>query len=274
MRENRVAKDCRGQKGINSEMQMTYSRDFYREENREALDAARIIVPLVIELINPDSVVDVGCGLGAWLSIFKNYSANTILGVDGVWVDKDKLLIPKEKFVVADLSKPFELDRQFDLVVCLEVAEHLPCECAGTLINTLTNLGRVVLFSAAIPFQGGTHHLNEQWPDYWAKLFREKGYIVIDCIRYKVWNNHGIAAFYAQNILLYVDENYIQSYEQLKHELNISHTTTLSIVHPNIYMAHVFPFLYKLRIILGKIFPRRLMNSIKKRIVPSYISTE
>jgi hypothetical protein len=62
--------------------------------------------------------------------------------------------------------------RTFDLAICLEVAEHLPPEAAEGFIDSLTRLAPVVLFSAAITFQVGNQHLNGQWPDYWATLFR------------------------------------------------------------------------------------------------------
>ena len=63
-----------------------------------------------------------------------------------------------------DLAQPLQIDRRFDLALSLEVAEHLPPECGSEFVQTLTDLSSVILFSAAIPFQGGTDHLNEQWP--------------------------------------------------------------------------------------------------------------
>lgn len=102
---------------------------------------------------------------------------------------KKKLEIPEERFLSFELNNPFRIDRQFDLVISLEVAEHLPKECAATFVDSLTRLGPVILFSAAIPFQGGTDHINEQWLDYWAKYFQEKGYVAIDCIRKRIWQN-------------------------------------------------------------------------------------
>ena len=96
------------------------------------------------------------------------------------------------------------MDREFDLVPSLEVAEHLPKPCAEEFVDSLTRLGSSILFSAAIPLQGGKHHLNEQWPAYWARYFQERGYVAIDCIRDKIWQDDNVEFWYARNILIFV----------------------------------------------------------------------
>ena len=165
----------------------TYSSDFYKNIQIDSRQSAREIVPLVLELIPCKQVIDVGCGIGSWLSVFQEFEVESIFGVDGEWVDEKMLEIPPEVFRSFDLTKPFSMDRKFDLVVSLEVAEHLPHESAKQFVDSLVSLGPVILFSAAIPFQGGTNHINEQWPHYWLKLFQERGYVGIDCLRKKVW---------------------------------------------------------------------------------------
>jgi len=69
----------------------------------------------------------------------------------------------------------------------MEVAEHLSEARAASFVEDLTALGSVILFSAAIPFQGGEHHINEQWPEYWALMFRGFGYDCADVLRELVW---------------------------------------------------------------------------------------
>jgi hypothetical protein len=71
------------------------------------------------------------------------------LGYDGPHVTP--LCIPKDRFAAVDLRQPLPADRKFDLAISGEVAEHLP----ATLVGTLTSVSDVVLFSAAIPGQGG-----------------------------------------------------------------------------------------------------------------------
>ncbi len=215
----------------------SYTKHFYKYHREGSRQSAREIVPLILELIQPERVIDVGCGAGIWLSVFQEYGVEDVWGIDGDWVDTRMLQIPEERFFPFDLKKPFQLDKQFDVVMSLEVAEHLPGECAATFVDSLTRLGPVVLFSAAIPFQRGTHHLNEQWPDYWARHFQEKGYVAIDCIRKKIWQNDDVEWWYAQNILMFVRQNYLESHPVLKKEFEYTNPSQLSIIHPKLYLT-------------------------------------
>jgi len=214
-----------------------YSRRFYRKQSLGSLSSAREIVPLILELIQPTSVIDVGCGIGTWLSVFKEHYIDDILGVDGDYVDRKMLLIPEERFMPLDLTKPIRMQRHFDLVISLEVAEHLPEVYADVFVETLTRLGTLVLFSAAIPFQRGTGHANEQWPDYWAEKFEKRGYVPVDCLRRRIWQNQDVEVFYAQNLLMFIDERELERYPTLKIERE--RTGQLSIVHPAIYMGNI-----------------------------------
>ncbi|MGH7807740.1 MAG: class I SAM-dependent methyltransferase [Thermodesulfobacteriota bacterium] len=223
----------------------SYSKEYYQELKKGSLQSAREVVPLVLELIQPRHIIDVGCGLGIWLSVFKEFGVEEIWGVDGEWVNKDMLSFSREQFLSTDLGKPFRIDRQFDLVVSLEVAEHLPIECAETFVDSLTGLGPVILFSAAPPFQGGTNHLNEQWPDYWANYFLNKGYLTIDCLRKKLWQKDNVEWWYIQNILFFVRKDCLENYPLLKREYEHTALYPLSIVHPRPYLElqqHVAEF--------------------------------
>lgn len=214
-----------------------YTRNFYEYQRERSRNSAREVVPLVMELINPGSVVDIGCGSGAWLSVFRENQVEDIYGLDGDWVDPEMLFIPAKHFAKVDLKEAVKLDRQFDLVMSLEVAEHLPAERAGALVDSLTALGPVILFSAAIPGQGGTHHVNEQWPDYWVQLFQKRGYAVIDCLRKKVWMNENVEWWYAQNLLLFVHLDQLDQYPRLRRELDNTSHSQLALVHPQLYLA-------------------------------------
>jgi SAM-dependent methyltransferase len=187
-----------------------YDASYYATEGPAAnLQSAKTVVPIVMSLVQPRSVVDVGCGSGAWLSIFRECGADRILGLDGDYVEPSWLVIPNHCFRAIDLSKPFDVDAKFDLVVCLEVAEHLPKESSAEFVRSLVNLAPIVLFSAAIPLQGGTHHVNEQWPEFWQSLFRRHGYRALDLIRTRIWKNPEVKYWYRQNIFLFVREDLI-----------------------------------------------------------------
>ncbi len=215
-----------------------YSDSFYSAHAVGARSSARVIVPLVQELLEPRSVIDVGCGAGSWLAVWKEMGVQQILGVDGDWVESSVLQIPPDVFQSADLTLPLKMPRRFDLAMSLEVGEHLPASCAGAFVKSLVGLADSVLFSAAIPGQGGTHHVNEQFPEYWAEIFAAHGYRAIDCIRSQVWANPQVDWFYAQNVLLYASEIAIAANSRLA--ANLDRTPAhLAVVHPQLYLAHV-----------------------------------
>lgn len=212
-----------------------YSKDYYKKLQAGARASAAAIVPLIIGWISPRSVIDVGCGSGTWLSVFRAAGVSEILGVDCLDADEDLLEIPPQHLLPHDLTLPLRLDREFDLVVSLEVAEHLTPEHAAPFVRTLTRLGPVVLFSAAIPFQGGRSHFNEQWPFYWVQHFQERGYVVIDCIRDRVWNNTTVDWWYSQNSMIFVRDSSLSQYPLLRRELESRDRSALSLVHPRKY---------------------------------------
>jgi len=163
-----------------------------------------VLASLLIGLVRPQSVVDVGCGVGNLLKAFADQGVTDLLGIDGPWVPRDLLSVPASVVETHDLSRAYRPSRRFDLVVSTEVGEHLPGEAAEMFVDTLTGLGPVVAFGAAIPLQGGTHHVNEQWPAYWAKLFRARGYLVLDCLRPRLIGDPRVAELIGQNMVLYI----------------------------------------------------------------------
>lgn len=164
--------------------------------------SANVLLPILFDDINPGSVLDVGCGTATWLAVCADLGVTDFIGIDGTYVDTKSLMIPQSKFLATDLREPFDLNRKFDLIICLEVAEHLPTKSATILVQNLVKHGNEILFSAAIPGQGGQNHLNEQWPEYWQSLFLKHGYYLHDVIRPKIWGNENIDWWYRQNIFL------------------------------------------------------------------------
>lgn len=214
-----------------------YNKAFYDRLHAGVVRSAEVIVPIVLQLVPAQSVVDVGCGEGAWLGAFQRFGVPEIFGIDGDYIDGSALQIPRESFLAADLEKPLRLSRDFDLAVSLEVAEHLPEGAASSFIESLTRLAPAVLFSAAVPFQGGTHHVNEQWPEKWAEHFEHHGYMPVDAIRKRVWGNEAVAWWYAQNTLLFVRRDYIDRSAPLKEEFRCTSASQLCLVHPRKYLA-------------------------------------
>jgi len=164
--------------------------------------------------------------------------------------------------LIADFTRPLPVHRQFDLVVSLEVAEHLPSAHAETFVQSLTRLGPVVLFSAAIPFQGGTGHLNEQWPDYWAAKFAKRGYVVVDAVRGRIWDIEDIPWWYAQNAFLFVRHEALSTIPLLARTSDAAGPRPVAIVHPRLFMSYAHPNRRSVRLLVLQILSelRRRLN--------------
>jgi SAM-dependent methyltransferase len=212
-----------------------YDNQFFESHAEGSLASARTIVPYVVSLIGCKSVVDVGCGQGYWLAAFREAGVDDIQGFDGDYVAKEKLAIPPEAFTPCDLNRPLEVTRRFDLAMSLEVAEHLRPEVSGAFVDSLTALSPAVLFSASLPFQDGTHHVNEEWIEFWVDMFKQRGYLAIDCLRPRFWNDSRVEWWYAQNAVLYIEKDKIGDYPRLA---SIAKETVapVSLVHPKFLM--------------------------------------
>ncbi len=188
---------------------MSYTSAFFQTQAPGSRQSADRIAAIIVDNLHPKSVVDLGCGVGTWLAAFQRLGVERVEGYDGDYVDRKLLQIPPESFHPIDLSAALrngEPAGSFDLAVSLEVGEHLPPAASDALVQRLTALAPAVLFSAAIPRQSGTDHINERWQSDWARMFAVHGYHPHDAIRPVVWNDPGVEPWYAQNVLLYLLE--------------------------------------------------------------------
>ena len=178
-----------------------YSEQFYSYIGSGSHASAAVVVPLVKSVLPVRTVLDVGGGNGVWARVWEDNGARATL-VDGAYVQAPLVA----DFQPRDLSQPLDLGRRFDLVQSLEVAEHLPEASARDFVASLARHGDVVLFSAAVPGQGGEHHVNEQPPEYWRALFAEQGYQCFDFLRARLRGRGEVKPWYRYNILIYANE--------------------------------------------------------------------
>jgi len=145
--------------------------------NRDYVRSARAVAEEIFRLYEPESVLDAGCGAG--------FHAQRLTELGARVVCADFIACPPRyrasgipEIESADFSVKLEPDRfeRVDLVLCLDVAEHLPNEASYTLADNLTAFSDLVLFSAAPPWQDGIGHINEQPHGYWKRRFAKSGF--------------------------------------------------------------------------------------------------
>ena len=211
-----------------------YNKKFYANQvNGSRLSASKIL-PILFKEYFPSSVIDIGCGTGVWLKVALENGVEKVKGVDGDYVELDSLQIPKDFFIPKNISqiKFKDIGGRYDLAISLEVAEHLNIKDSENFIKFLTELSDVVLFFAAVPYQGGTNHLNENWLEFWASIFKGFDFYPIDIIREKIWDDPNVCYWYKQNIMIFAKkEKAKEIFSDLKEEkLVYTH------IHPDLFL--------------------------------------
>jgi SAM-dependent methyltransferase len=238
-----------------------YGDAFFAYQQIGSLKSARAVTPLVLRHLRAASILDVGCGAGAWMSAYIESGVADVVGVDGGYVRAEQLLVDASRFQPTDVARPFRLGRQFDVAQCLEVAEHLDPSASETLVDNLVAHAPIVLFSAAPPGQGGEHHVNERPYEYWRDLFEARGYRLFDFMRTQVRHRPDVEAWYRYNMLVFVRHDAVDLLEP---------AVTVTRVPASAPVPDLAPFGWQLRRKVLSLLPPRLvtyMASIKHRMV-------
>jgi SAM-dependent methyltransferase len=212
-----------------------YRAGFFQRQNSTSARSASRIVPFVTDLIAPKSVLDVGCGSGAWSRAFLDNDVPSLRAIDGDYA-RSSLLIDEAHFTPVNLANFDGNLGMFDLVACIEVAEHLDADRAAGFVQLLCNHSPAVLFPAAPPGQGGTHHVNEQPLSYWAEHFAKRGYRLFDIIRPAFWHDDMVQRWHRQNMVMFADENnagLINIFEQKRAVT----PALIDVIHPDAFKA-------------------------------------
>ena len=210
-----------------------YSKEFLHYGSRSSAYAARRITSSLARLLAVRSVLDVGCGLGAWLRAWAENGVNDYYGVDGDYVERSILEIPSDHFTAVDLNNNFDLCRQFDLVQSLEVAEHLQPASSTVFVDALCrHAGRFILFAAAPPGQGGENHMNERPYEFWRACLARHDFVTLDAVRPMIINDQKISFWYRYNIFLYVHRKALESLAPEMHKFIVTAATPLPDLSP------------------------------------------
>ena len=190
---------------------------FFQKNNQIKEQSSKIVVDVLFDIFNPKNVVDVGCGTGLILKSFKDKGVN-ISGHEGYWINKELIEanIPISSITISDFENlKIESLSKKDLCVCLEVAEHVSLDQAENFVKFLISKSNVIVFSAAIPNQGGFNHINEQWSDFWDNKFGKLGYSKLDILRPILWDQELVTWPYKQNMVVYIKDSDVSSFEKL-----------------------------------------------------------
>lgn len=180
-----------------------YTKDFYAARDAGSLSSATTVLEILFRQFKPRTVVDIGCGHGTWLAAAETLGSTRLKGIDGPWITKSDLIRPSIEFACVDFESGFSAGGPFDLCISVEVAEHVSPARAGEFVKTLCDTSDIVVFSAAIPGQGGTHHVNEQWQSHWIRLFDAHDYACHDIFRPAIWDKEIVDWWYRQNTFLF-----------------------------------------------------------------------
>ena len=175
----------------------------------KCLRAVRTLMPFA-------SVVDFGCGIGAWLVAARRLGAERVLGIEGAWITQAPHLLEDAQLMVADLAADrLMFKRSFDLCLSVEVGEHLPAASADLFCENLVNAANLLVFSAAITGQTGVNHINEQPPRYWVDKFWDRGFVPLEIIRPVIINEPEMYSWLRQNLMVFVNYDHLHMHTQL-----------------------------------------------------------
>lgn len=249
-----------------------YNDSFYADQMDRSYKSAKKYVEFLSTIYKPNSVVDVGCGRGAWLKAFKENGAEKIVGFDGDWNHQNKMIDQSIKFYNIDLNKPLVHKEKYELAISLEVAEHLDSSSAQNFIELMTHLSEVVIFSAAYTKQGGINHINEQPNTYWANLFKSYNYFPYDLFRPIFWGNNDIAFWYQQNTFLYIkQDSAIMRLITNAGYCQIENISFMDCIHPYLYNCKLSQIDYLehlsvIKFIAKKIIPKSIQQSLRRLV--------
>lgn len=128
----------------------------------------------IVRDLHPTSALDAGCAMGFLVEELRKR------GVDASGIDVSEYAISaahdsvREHVRVASLGEP--LGRRYDLVVCIEVLEHIPAAEADAAIANLCAASDRLLLSTTPEDFGEASHVNVRPPEAWSAALAREGF--------------------------------------------------------------------------------------------------
>lgn len=182
---------------------MSYDISYYQKIRDEEAPQAERLAAYLWSVYKPRSVIDFGCADGLYLVPFVQRDID-VLGVD--YSPALREIAQIDNLVLADLRKPYFAGRKFDLVLCLEMLEHIEAMYAEQVVENIARAGDLLVVSAAAEGQGGEGHVNCRPERYWVDLFAKQGFVpaVRDTIYLIDYMKQGYRlGWLTQNVIIY-----------------------------------------------------------------------
>ncbi len=198
-----------------------YTREYYTKHDTASYQSAKAVLTKLSSYIKPHSVIDLGCGSGTWCRAAAELWEIPVTGIDQHAYYDCHMHIPETQYRQLDIRKEL-CNYRAELTICVEVIEHIDEAYEDIVLDNICSTSDNVLFSGALPFQGGTGHINEKPYSYWVDKFSARGFGLDERLRNGIWHNDAIAIWYRNNIMLLQKNNY-------RPKLN----SPLDIIHPD-----------------------------------------
>jgi SAM-dependent methyltransferase len=182
-----------------------YTFDWMQRVDAMERTSARVMTDTIFTGLRPSSVLDLGAGPCTHANLLSGYGCEVTV-VDGSIYAAD-FADPGVRFIHADLTRPLDLQQTFDVVLCLEVIEHLPEEAETVLLETMVgHTAQWLVATASSPGQKGRHHINMKPLSYWIEKIKDLGLIhesrLVTQWR-ESWNAQNVLDYFINNLMIF-----------------------------------------------------------------------
>ena len=246
---------------------ISYTNFFYKSVSSRSEEVSnKVLTHLFKSAIQIKSIKDVGCGEGEWFnSKVLNEGKYDLFAYDL----PEAIALAKSKSKIDIKFHPINLEfieinifADTDVTIFTEVAEHLTEECAKKIINFICDTSKIVIFSGAIPGQGGYNHINEQPLKYWIQLFEVNNFIPVDFLRPIIREEKSVPFYYRNNLFLFIKNSDEVKYNHFKNFDEFDK----QIVRSDQYIIDYRNFLQKLRYKIIEFFSYKFVNIIYRLV--------
>jgi SAM-dependent methyltransferase len=152
--------------------------EIFRDDGRRDRDFqadAAIISTAIMDQFAPDSVFDIGCGIGLHMKPFLDADIDAA-GVDETDVAHENAVVPTKRIAIQNLTAPYDPGERYDMVLCIDMLEYTAPEQEAALLTTITNAVReTAVVSVPLPRYSSFRYDREEPLAYWVDRFDDHG---------------------------------------------------------------------------------------------------